>query len=100
LHSFPGCRLVRVAGKQELRGQMEDLLMAETPYFQIARIEGVSREEEFSQDVLDRFPREDWRCDVANNDTSLGYEEWLAHNVESEKEDIEKTVTPFSSPKG
>lgn len=32
---------LRVAGKQELRGELENLLMAETPYFQIARIENI-----------------------------------------------------------
>lgn len=29
------------------------------------------------------FPMEDWRYDVSNGDTRLGYEEWLEHQVES-----------------
>ncbi len=28
------------------------------------------------------FPSEDWRYEVANNDTRLGYWEWVVHKVE------------------
>lgn len=35
-------------------------------------------------DDNDRFPREDWRFDVANGGTNLGYDDWLAFNTESE----------------
>jgi len=31
------------------------------------------------------YPIEDWRYDVANGDTKLGYKEWVEHNVESHK---------------
>lgn len=30
------------------------------------------------------WPKSEWRQDVANCDTKLGYWEWVAHNVESE----------------
>lgn len=30
-----------------------------------------------------RFPAEDWRYEVANGDTSLGYKEWLEHKREA-----------------
>ncbi len=30
------------------------------------------------------FPLEDWRYEVANGDTRLGYSEWAAHKAESE----------------
>lgn len=33
------------------------------------------------------YPVEDWQYDVANGDTKLGYVEWVAHNVESHKND-------------
>lgn len=143
---------LRVAGKQELRGQLEDLLMAETPCFQIARIEeppqqkvlvyvegGVVQDsitshpgievEVFDVDNLEQeglgsgeietlyaeklaelrgsslvvsevpllkitpemmaeWPRDEWKQDVASGDTSLGYEDWVAHNVESENNPI------------
>jgi len=29
------------------------------------------------------FPREDWKGDVANGDTKLGYFDWVIHNLES-----------------
>lgn len=29
------------------------------------------------------FPASDWRYDVANRDTMLGYREWLAHQIEA-----------------
>jgi hypothetical protein len=33
------------------------------------------------------YPRRDWAYDVSNNDTSLGYWEWVKHNRESHKDD-------------
>ena len=33
----------------------------------------------------DRFPIEDWQYDAANGATRLGYADWVAHNIESEK---------------
>ncbi len=32
----------------------------------------------------ERFPMSDWRYEVANGDTRLGYEDWLEHKVEAE----------------
>jgi hypothetical protein len=32
------------------------------------------------------FPIEDWRYEVANGDTLLGYEEWVAHKREADAE--------------
>lgn len=35
---------------------------------------------EIASDAEDeRYPKSDWRYDVANGDTVLGYGEWLAH---------------------
>lgn len=31
-----------------------------------------------------RFPKSDWQYEVANDDTKLGYDEWLVHRVEAE----------------
>lgn len=33
--------------------------------------------------IQEQFPIENWQYDVANGDTKLGYEEWVAHQVES-----------------
>ena len=33
----------------------------------------------------EKWPIEDWRYDVANGDTKLGYAEWVKHNKESEE---------------
>jgi hypothetical protein len=33
----------------------------------------------------DRYPRSDWRYEVAQNDTKLGYFEWLWHRYESDE---------------
>lgn len=30
-----------------------------------------------------QFPKEDWKLEVANGDTSLGYSEWVMHKVEA-----------------
>lgn len=35
----------------------------------------------------DRYPVSDWKYEVANGDTSLGYETWLDHKIEAERED-------------
>lgn len=34
-------------------------------------------------------PREDWRYEVANGDTNLGYWDWVDHKVEEEEDDDE-----------
>ena len=41
----------------------------------VAKIDGTWEDPEFS--------RQDWRNDVANNDTQLGYFDWVIHNLES-----------------
>ena len=33
------------------------------------------------------YPKADWRYDVANGDTVLGYEDWVRHIVESHEGD-------------
>jgi hypothetical protein len=35
------------------------------------------------------FPMEDWQYDVANGDTKMGYAEWLEHNMEAHRHDME-----------
>jgi len=35
----------------------------------------------------ERFPKEDWRYEVQNGDTRLGYEDWVEHNVEAKAAD-------------
>lgn len=30
-----------------------------------------------------RFPKEDWQYEVSNDDTCLGYWEWVMHQVEA-----------------
>ena len=30
------------------------------------------------------FPREDWKNEVTNGDTQLGYFDWVIHNIEGE----------------
>jgi hypothetical protein len=38
------------------------------------------------------YPVSDWQSDVANNDTRLGYLDWVEHNRESAQDD--ETATP------
>jgi hypothetical protein len=40
------------------------------------------------------YPIEDWRYDVANGDTKLGYKEWVEHNIESHQEEPKKQKHP------
>jgi hypothetical protein len=35
------------------------------------------------------FTMSDWRYDVANGDTKLGYVDWVLHNIESHEGDEE-----------
>jgi hypothetical protein len=35
-----------------------------------------------------RYPRSDWRYEVANGDTKLGYAEWIGHKYEAEQHDL------------
>ena len=37
-----------------------------------------------------KYPREDWRHEVSNNDTSLGYWEWVAHQIEVHGEESDE----------
>jgi hypothetical protein len=32
---------------------------------------------------IEEYPREDWKYDVVNGDTILGYWDWVIHNLES-----------------
>jgi hypothetical protein len=34
-----------------------------------------------------KYPLADWKYDVANGDTKLGYADWVLHNIESHEED-------------
>lgn len=38
------------------------------------------------------WPREDWQYEVQNGDTRLGYNEWVAHNRESEESEKDCTA--------
>lgn len=40
-------------------------------------------EQKLREHAREYHPTEDWTYDVANGDTTLGYEDWLAHQVES-----------------
>jgi hypothetical protein len=42
-------------------------------------------------DVCSEYPPEDWRDEVANDDTRLGYREWVEHQIES-NDDSDLTV--------
>ncbi len=33
------------------------------------------------------FPSEDWKCEVANGDTRLGYSEWVKHQRDAKKQE-------------
>jgi hypothetical protein len=35
----------------------------------------------------EEYPMEDWKYDVANGDTKLGYIDWVLHNIESHEGD-------------
>lgn len=45
--------------------------------------EGVEKTEKNTMEDLDLYPISDWKYDVANGDTRLGYTEWVEHNKES-----------------
>ncbi|WP_448205338.1 hypothetical protein [Azospirillum sp. sgz302134] len=36
------------------------------------------------------YPRSDWRCEVANDDTNLGYWPWVAHEIEVKESEAEE----------
>lgn len=40
------------------------------------------------------YPESDWKYDVSNGDTKLSYEEWVAHNLESEGLVLKGTKEP------
>jgi hypothetical protein len=44
----------------------------------------------------DRFPVSDWRYEVANDDTRLGYQEWVEHQREAESPSSYTNPTPVS----
>lgn len=35
-----------------------------------------------------QYPKADWRLDVCNDDTALGYWEWVLHNLEANGESV------------
>ena len=42
---------------------------------------------EFEKTPEEKWPVEDWRYEVENGDTILGYAEWLQHKIEDEAEE-------------
>lgn len=46
----------------------------------------VGRVETFVVGTSDKYPVRDWRYEVANGDTVLGYQEWLSNKIEQEGE--------------
>lgn len=40
------------------------------------------------------FPREDWQTEAANNDTKLGYQEWVLHKAEDFANDRASSPVP------
>jgi hypothetical protein len=34
---------------------------------------------------VEKYPKSDWEYEVRNNDTALGYKEWVEHRKESDK---------------
>ena len=36
--------------------------------------------------TTEKYPKVDWQYEVANDDTVLGYAEWVEHKVESDSE--------------
>lgn len=43
----------------------------------------------WAEDENPLYPMSDWRHEVANEDTRLGYKEWVAHKVECAADDLE-----------
>jgi len=41
--------------------------------------------EEYDDEPEDPYPIADWRAEVANCDTKLGYTDWLLHRIEAEE---------------
>ncbi|MFG6572126.1 hypothetical protein ACGYLO_11030 [Sulfitobacter sp. 1A13353] len=41
------------------------------------------------------FPHADWRYEVDNDDTSLGYDDWLSDKIDFEVDDVADTVNRF-----
>ena len=39
--------------------------------------------ENASQEENKQYPRKDWKYAVANDDTQLGYWDWVIHNLEN-----------------
>ena len=40
-------------------------------------------------DICSKYPPDDWRCAVMDNNTKLGYREWVEHCLEDAKHDAE-----------
>ena len=40
---------------------------------------------EITKELKEKFPKEDWKYEVMNEDTVLGYWEWISHKIEVEK---------------
>ncbi len=47
-----------------------------------------------TETVGDEFPVVDWQYEVANEDTRLGYDDWVAHRQEAKNDDAE-TIGAF-----
>ena len=50
----------------------------------------------------EQYPKSDWKYEVTNGDTKLGYDEWLLHRIESEegstvKPDLAMPITQIVS---
>lgn len=43
------------------------------------------------------FPIADWKYEVANGDTYLGYQEWVAHRCEAEGHELPRGISTAES---
>lgn len=63
-------------------GEKEDLLLMFKQI--VADLEGKDKQKDYGWDKEHPdYPRADWRYEVYNRDTCLGYNTWVAHQVES-----------------
>jgi len=46
-------------------------------------------------DECSAYPVEDWRHEVAEDSTRLGYREWVNHQLETAEDDVEVKASPF-----
>lgn len=97
-------RIIEASGviktKALIEEEVEELLIAIDKKLKIAKKNTIILKKPLTvAQANKRYPKSDWRYEVSNDDTQLGYDEWMLHKVESDGYAIREDAPPQLTPR-